>query len=385
MASLDFDKFLNQLSRMLHLSRSQRRQIREELEDHIQSQLADLKAAGLCDEDAISRVLDEFGDAAELAGRFSRIGQKRRWIMRSAIAASLVAATTLVTSFLLPPQRGNPLAPRTTSAHNAQSPPPAAGAATPSVIVDRPNPLDEQVRRALDQTLPEVNFEEATLEETLRFFRDKAGVNIVADWRLIEEAGIDRELTVTMRLKDIRLSRAMALVLRLSSEPELDYRVQDGLVLVSVRERFALETEVRLYDCTALFDRAAPRWLTYEVQQAIARWWTGSTGNPGDPSRHPNKSRNQNVQQAVMKHLVEVLMQWRSNELREVIQNTVAPDTWKEQGGNVASITVFGDILAIVQTTDNHEAIGRLLDKLAQVRHDAVARASADQRRFQSE
>src|SRR5205823_4389976 len=44
----------------------------------------------------------------------------------------------------------------------------------------------------------------------------------------------------------------------------------------------------------------------------------------------------------------------------------VAPDTWKDNGGSIGSIQVYGGRLIIVQTWSNHRAIRRLLAQLSE-------------------
>src|SRR6476620_4508 len=98
MSDQEFENYLALLSRLLRLSGKHRAQIAGELRSHLEDRLDDLLAQGVGHDDAVRRALEEFGDAAGLAGQFVAISRrrKRRWLMRmttfSAAAMGLVAA-----------------------------------------------------------------------------------------------------------------------------------------------------------------------------------------------------------------------------------------------------------------------------------------------------
>ncbi|MCZ6698467.1 MAG: permease prefix domain 1-containing protein [Planctomycetota bacterium] len=366
MISPEFDKFLEHLGGCLRLSQSQRDVIRTELEDHFESQLADLTSGGMSSHDAMTKVLDEFGDAAELVGRFSQIGRKRRWFMRSAIAASIVVTATLVTSFLMPPQPGNPFTP---GFINAASPSGLDG--VPSVpvpvAVATPNPNDDEVHAALGKNVSEVKLDDVTFADALSYFQELAVINIVVDWEALELEGVDSDKQVSLKLKNVSLSRTLELVLEIGGGPfaDLGYQVDDGVLRVTTQSEICKRTEVRLYNCASLFERENPRWLEDEVKRVVMNvYGPGGSGATNYKAGHPSDR----VRLEAMSDLLEVAGRRRVEELCRVIQSSVDPDSWRESGGSAGSLTIFDDVFVIVQTADNHDAIGRLLDKLNSVR-----------------
>src|SRR5947207_13254418 len=98
MSDREFENYLALLSRLLNLSAKHRARIAGELRTHLEDRLDDLIGQGIQHDDAVRQALEEFGDAAGLAGQFVAISQnrKRRWLMRmttfSAAAIVLVAA-----------------------------------------------------------------------------------------------------------------------------------------------------------------------------------------------------------------------------------------------------------------------------------------------------
>lgn len=363
-----FERFLEQLGGLLRLSRSQREAIRAEIEDHVESQVSELTAAGVPYDRAVSSVLEEFGDAAELASRFSSIGLRRRWIMRSALAASIVVVVTLATSFLMPPQAGNPLTPGSTAAHAMGG---QAGPAVPTATVDEARPADEAIHKALRSTVPEVKFELVTLEDALGYIGELGGINVVVDWNVLEFEDIEREMAVTLELEEVRLERVLQLVLSLvgHTRGQIGYCVDDGVLMVSTASRVKHMTEVRLYNCGELLRAPTPSWLRSEVERSVGLL---SVRRPvrvdatGTPTRKSPSTFDR--QQAVLRDLVAAAQEKRTSDLRDVIQRTIDPEGWEDLGGESASITVYDDVFVIVQTPANHEAIGRLLQRLVEVR-----------------
>src|SRR5437763_16921227 len=96
MSDHEFDNYLTLLSRLLRLSGKQRDQISDELRAHLEDRLEELKARGVSHEAAVRQALEEFGDAAGLAGQFVAISRnrKRRWLVR--LTTFSVAATLLL-------------------------------------------------------------------------------------------------------------------------------------------------------------------------------------------------------------------------------------------------------------------------------------------------
>ena len=84
MSEREFENYLILVGRLLRLTPAQRDAVADELHDHLQERLEVLTARGVSRDDAVRIALEEFGDAAGLAGEFSEIvrGRKKRWMMR---------------------------------------------------------------------------------------------------------------------------------------------------------------------------------------------------------------------------------------------------------------------------------------------------------------
>ncbi|MCG8407836.1 MAG: permease prefix domain 1-containing protein [Phycisphaerales bacterium] len=351
-----FENYLDEIEKALRLRPRHRDAIRAELEDHIETQLRDLLDEGMPPDEAVSRILEDFGHAAVLAQRFGQIGQGRRWIMRSVLAASIIVTATLATSFLMPPQPGNPFSPSQTSAENSAK---EVAPESPSASIRIAQPTysgNEEIRLALKKRV-DVMFDSKSLEGILNFVRDIAGVNIFVDWASMENVGIDRGTEVTLNLWDVRISTVLGMALRSAGQSGeiLTYAISDGLLMVGTEDVLGRQTETRLYHCADLVqaelspgDRLKVVRALYEIEGAGTK----------DAHRYDG----------LLGSLHTLLTARRTPELIQVIQKTVDPSTWMENGGNIGQISVFNDTLVIVQTAKNHEAIRSLLDGLARVK-----------------
>src|SRR5690349_9486303 len=104
MSDHDFDIYLSLIAKLLKLSPAQRSAIADELRDHLEQRLEELLTDGLTRPQAVATALEEFGDAAALAARFTHIAtqHRRRLIMRYTLAslATLALAATVVMTIL---------------------------------------------------------------------------------------------------------------------------------------------------------------------------------------------------------------------------------------------------------------------------------------------
>ena len=94
-----------------------------------------------------------------------------------------------------------------------------------------------------------VDYEDLPLQEVLDDLRNRLGINIMVYWPAIENAGITREDTITLRLKHVLARRVIGLALQSVSIPggaNLGYTVAaDGVVEVNLQtERQRYKTYV---------------------------------------------------------------------------------------------------------------------------------------------
>jgi hypothetical protein len=91
----------------------------------------------------------------------------------------------------------------------------------------------------LDRVLPEVSFNGAAFGDVLDFFRDVSGANVVADWKGLESAGVDRKTLISYKAKNVRFRSALREILVLAGDAKhpVAYAAGSGVLLVSTQAR----------------------------------------------------------------------------------------------------------------------------------------------------
>jgi hypothetical protein len=171
-------------------------------------------------------------------------------------------------------------------------------------------------KAGLDRVVPGINFTGVTFQDAIEFIRDVTGANIFVNWRAIETAGIDRNSPVNMKLRNVKLSRVLSLVLTeaSSNKSTLNWQLDDGVIMISTVEDLGRRTIIRVYDIRDLLD-----------PQQIDK---------------------------------------KGTILMNLVMGAVAPDSWIESGGKAGTCKFLDGHLIITQTRDSHTAIENLLAQL---------------------
>ncbi len=256
MSENEFEVYLRLIAKLLRLSDAQREAISDELRDHMEARLEELMDTGLSREQAIHSAVEEFGDAAGLAGQFTRITRQhtlRRRIMRSSIGAlAAAAAIALAFLYMLPQNRPGVPGPAGTHAEEvgvtgelSGVPVVTAGEADPTLVF-----LSQRIS---------VDFSDQRLENVIRHLGDATGVNIFVNWTVLDILGAGADYPVTLSLNDTPADTVLSLLFQLINptlEESLDYAVMDGVVVIASESEINDIRVVRIYDCVDLIDRS---------------------------------------------------------------------------------------------------------------------------------
>ena len=189
---------------------------------------------------------------------------------------------------------------------------PAAAAARPDSALHED--VDAALLAQLDRKLPEMSFDGAPLTDVVDFLRDvSGGANLVVEWRALESAGVDRNAPVSLRVRNIKFSRALDLVLSAvgGGTVPLGYTLDGNVIRVSTGEHLDSITDVRAYDVRDITAREVPM-----------------------------------------------------NDLTKLLTESVAPDSWRDAGGSVGVIRPTRNKLVVTQTPMNHRQIRSVLQML---------------------
>lgn len=177
----------------------------------------------------------------------------------------------------------------------------------------------------LGKKLPELKFEAVPLDEMLPYLEQVSGVMIHVKWSLIDAAGMDRKTPITARLRDVKLSKALDVLLRAAGDGrvQLGYSIDEGVLTISTADDLATNVLTSVYDVRDLAATAVPGSATQ--QQLI-------------------------------------------DEIIRLIQDTVESTSWKANGGKSGTIRELQGQLIITQTKVNQNSIANLLSQLREIR-----------------
>ncbi|QOV89510.1 hypothetical protein [Humisphaera borealis] len=228
-------------------------------------------------------------------------------------------------------------------------------------------PADERTGRLLQRKLPELRLDNIEFSDVVEYFKDVSGCDILPIWPAIERGGLKRNEKVSVRLYNVKFSKALTIVLDSISSPtcHLTYVIDDGIIVIGPRSDLIPRRAVsKFYDIRDLLtpqsDAALPVVVPSEVLPPAASAATTK------PATQPDAiAVDGGVQSPTEAEVVK--------DLIALIRETVDPGSWKEEGGDFATIrSLFGQ-LVIRQTPEGHRDIERLLASLRSRRYLQVS------------
>jgi hypothetical protein len=206
------------------------------------------------------------------------------------------------------------------------------------------------MRADLDRTLPELKFDAAAFSDVMESLRDQTHLNLLVDWRALESAGIDRNTPVTTRVRNVKFSKALRIILDHvgGDTVKLGYAIDGNVLNVSTADALAKDTVTRVYDIRDLIIEIpnfteAPNFSIGDAHYPQSR-----------PSKQPVSEDDRRAE--------------RIKEITDLVKETVDADSWRENGGSVGSIRVLQGQLIVTQTQENQNALVTLLEQLRESR-----------------
>ena len=214
----------------------------------------------------------------------------------------------------------------------------------------------------LNQRLPEVMFEELPLEQVMEFIADFTQMNVVVRWQILEDAGIERDKAITIKVRNVRLRQVLWLIMNEAggTDLRLAYRASGNMLVLSTEEDLGQEMLVKVYDVSDLLVRP-PRFAnalqldaTQALQQAAqgGQGGQGGGGGGGGQGLFGGQGGGQQSQRDDERDGAGAGMQ----ELLQLIVDTVEPDSWVQNGG-LGTIQPFGNVLVVRNSILVHQRL----------------------------
>ncbi|MFP4054377.1 MAG: hypothetical protein ACLFV7_11015 [Phycisphaerae bacterium] len=226
---------------------------------------------------------------------------------------------------------------------------------------------DRRTRQRLQQTISKVDFSGIPFENVLSFLRDLTGANIVPNWQVLSDEGIDRSTEVTVeKLVDVTGEVLLEVVLENVGgvARELDYVIEDGIVKISTKEALRSKVSTRVFDIRDLIipvpDFEGPRVDLSNIGEDQDTDGGGGGGgglfaDDDDDDTEEGPSRQEMIDKII-----------------QMIKEKAPLDTWADQGGPGA-IHEFGGQLVVTQTPEVHSQIMELVNMLREAKQIQVS------------
>lgn len=388
------------------------RDILDELSSHIDERVEDLLADGQPLSEAIAMALAELGDPQSLADKFLsvQLEQRRRKIMRFTLTTTATVALIAVGCFLSWPgnnqsansdsvraQEGDAFGgtdanPFGSDGEQNAVPSPrmrGKGKAANRGAAERASDqaedwVDErsrQVEAALRETVI-FEFVDLPLDAALEMWADITETQLYVKWHRLEDLGIDRDNSAINLKLNAPGNTALEFLLDQVDEG-LQYAIRDGIIVVSTDEDLFTSTmSVRIYDCSDLVSHAAQRRgpagadgsgamgsgaMGYGGAGGEFSEMYGGEGLAGPGGMTGGMSGMMGGGGAMdsgmggdVPRIAPVASNATAMQLIQIIQATVASDSWAAHGGH-GSIAEFNGLLIINQNSRTHREVDALL------------------------
>ncbi len=233
MTNKEFENYLTLVSRLLRLKRGQTEQIAGELRDHLELRVAELTESGVSADEATRIALEEFGDAASLAGQFQFISEtyQRRWMMRFATLSIAGLFLTALLVMAMWPSGTRFGAPDSTVASDSSFV--APGSKETTAIVPDEISMSDSTRRtkeARKALLKEYAFDDQETEfgEILDRLEAEFGVPFILD-QTAQDDSLSYDEPITFRVAGVPANKALRLLLK---PHNATYVIHDGIVKI---------------------------------------------------------------------------------------------------------------------------------------------------------
>ncbi|MBP7746605.1 MAG: hypothetical protein KA383_10760 [Phycisphaerae bacterium] len=230
---------------------------------------------------------------------------------------------------------------------------------------------DVELNRQLSAALPDVRFEETPLEQVMDFLTDVTKINISVDWTDLADNGIERDKAVTVQLSNVTFRAVLNEVLaQAGGDTRLAFAIGDGLLRIATKDKLDRDKLVLIYDIRDLLISLprAQRQGRFDVTQGLGQNTGVGGGGGGGGAASGMFGQGQggqyNQQQDQQNQDNTALTQ----QIIDIIRQTVEPDSWRETGGGDGSIRDLNGQLIIYNTSDAHRQVADLLSQLRETR-----------------
>ncbi len=255
-----------------------------------------------------------------------------------------------------------------------------------------------QTRAMMDRTLPAINFANVSLKDAVEFMRDVSGANIHPNWKAIEAAGVTQDTQINLRLRQVSLRKVLNMVLsEASGGGTLSFFIEDGVIEITTKEQADSIMYLIIYAVEDLLIEPPDLENVPDFGGLMGNNSGGNNNNSGGSGGYGGSSGgyggsggssgSRRVNNSMLNgngggggggggmfggsgggggnkgggKQKDKDSKTKSEELVKIIQDTITPAIWVENGGK-ASIKFFNGSLIVNAPRSVHEQLGGPID-----------------------
>ncbi|MFT3684468.1 MAG: hypothetical protein QM783_05985 [Phycisphaerales bacterium] len=219
---------------------------------------------------------------------------------------------------------------------------------------------NRRTETAMNKVIP-AKFERAPLVSVLAYVGHSTGVAVDTDWKSLEQIGVDQTTAVSMDLGEQPAKIVLEKLLRQVSKDRFnkaDSAINNGIVTVGSADTIRQQTVTVTYPITDML-LFAPDYTDVPSLDLESKVGPKAMKKVADPFKNDRKSVPDKKE--------------RIRQIISVIEQGVDPESWKENGGDIGSVTELNGLLVITNTAHNHKEITGLLSKLREIRQTQIS------------
>ncbi len=218
----------------------------------------------------------------------------------------------------------------------------------------------------LARTVNSAEFNQLPAEEALRQLARDYELNLYVDWASLEDRRLSRTHPITLRLRNVPLGavvKAMLLEINDGDSYGITCGVDQGVLCITSSSSGAIMAYTRSYDCQDLIDLPLEPTERHILARVVSEIASEERGASSGPTRTELRSIDE------YEHMLSLALNHteredRVEDLKDVIRESIEPDTWRDNGGDWASLTEYRGVLIVTHTSSVHHRIEAFLNEL---------------------
>ncbi|MCE9592003.1 MAG: hypothetical protein K8S99_15960 [Planctomycetes bacterium] len=223
--------------------------------------------------------------------------------------------------------------------------------------------IDDRLRDTVDP----VSIKSATAKEAFAWWSRTTGISLVIDWAAMEREGVSADTPITLELNNVPAGQLLALIMQQASgEQKLIYEKTPWYLSVMTKAQANKSLVLRIYDIGDMVMETRQHVQPPRFDLGAVLSSGGGAGGSSSHSIFEDRSREE----------PEPSGSDRGEDIARLIRDTVEPDIWVENGGQVASCKYYHGRLIVNAPLYVHAQIGLAQPEPARQRSSGAGTAA---------